>query len=156
MTFQVPLQFILAHGVDHRLFKRIFMYRLTIIFVTFFRFQYKVLKPDRKKSICTRIGLHLPFFLVFCIQVVMAYLFWLAYGTLAFILGPLRTWSLILAAILWYNAIYLPEKCIRFGRFINILYFKCILEYFHREAADVLHLKPALEECDSNVNVMKQ
>ena len=51
----------------------------------------------------------------------MAYLFWLAYGTLAFILGPLRTWSLVLAAVLWYNAIYLPEKCTRWVGGSNIL-----------------------------------
>ncbi|RZC39664.1 transmembrane protein 62 [Asbolus verrucosus] len=70
-----------------------------------------------------------------CIQ--MAYLFWMAYGTLAFILGPLRTWSVILAAILWYNAIYLPERCTR-------------------KAAEQLQIIPATERRDSNVDVIKQ
>ena len=103
VTFQVPLTFILAHGVDHN-------------------FQYRILNTQKRKTICGHIGLHLPFLLIFGIQVQMAYLFWLAYGTLAFILGPLRTWSLVLAAVLWYNAIYLPEKCTRWVGGNNILF----------------------------------
>lgn len=86
--------FILAHGVDHCI-------------------HYKFINSQKKKTICGHISLHLPFLLIFGIQVEMAYLFWLAYGTMAFLLGPLRTWSLLLAAILWFFAINLPEKCTR-------------------------------------------
>ncbi|EFA02740.2 Transmembrane protein 62-like Protein [Tribolium castaneum] len=118
VTFQIPLTFILAHGVDHSI-------------------QYKVINAQKKKTICGHIGLHLPFLLIFGIQVQMAYLFWLAYGTLAFILGPLRTWSLFLAAVLWYNAIYLPERCTR-------------------KAANLLQIVPARDHSDSNVLDIKQ
>lgn len=94
MSFQIPLTFILAHAVDYS-------------------FQHKVINTEKPKTICGQIGLHLPFFTVLILQIEMAYLFWLAYGTLAFFLGPLRTWSLVLAGILWFNALYLPQKCTR-------------------------------------------
>ncbi|XP_018565162.1 transmembrane protein 62 [Anoplophora glabripennis] len=93
-TFQLPLMLIIANLAENR-------------------FQELTLKPGKKLPIKRRICLHLPFLIVFCLQVSMAYLFWLAYGTLAFLLGPLRTWSLILAAVLYYQALNLPEKCIR-------------------------------------------
>lgn len=47
------------------------------------------------------------------IQIVLAYCFWLAYDTLAFLLSPLRTWSIIYAFYLWIQALALPEKCTR-------------------------------------------
>ncbi|XP_026463910.1 transmembrane protein 62-like isoform X2 [Ctenocephalides felis] len=56
---------------------------------------------------------HIPFILIVSIQMLLAYFFWLAYGTLAFIIGPLRTWSIFLNVLLWWQAITLPEKCTR-------------------------------------------
>lgn len=94
ITFQIPITLILAHGVDHR-------------------FQYQILKPNKSKSVCTQVALHLPFIVLLCVQLEMAYLFWLAYGTLAFILGPLRTWSAILALILWHQTFTFPVHCIK-------------------------------------------
>ncbi|KAK3909132.1 Transmembrane protein 62 [Frankliniella fusca] len=46
-------------------------------------------------------------------QTMLAYMFWLAYGTMAFILGPLRTWSTILSVFLWYQATFLPDHCLK-------------------------------------------
>lgn len=92
ITFQIPLNFILINTVNHR-------------------FNELSNKNGKRLSLKHKLFLHLPFSLVFIIQVVMAYLFWLAYGTLAFILGPLRTWSLVLAAIVYYIALNLPERC---------------------------------------------
>lgn len=66
---------------------------------------------------CSMLGYlfrHLPFILIVATQMAYAYFFWLAYGTLAFVLGPLRTWSIILGIILWTQAISLPEKCLRY------------------------------------------
>ncbi|KAL1489693.1 hypothetical protein ABEB36_013633 [Hypothenemus hampei] len=93
ITFQIPLTFILISTVYQR-------------------YNQLSLKPG-KASFKRTIVAHLPFAIVFTIQVIMAYLFWLAYGTMAFILGPLRTWSLVLAAIVYYTALHLPESCFR-------------------------------------------
>lgn len=78
-----------------------------------FRFQEVVLKTGKSLPLRSKICLHFPFSFIFTMQLSMAYLFWLAYGTLAFILGPLRTWSLILAAVLYYKAMNLNEKHVR-------------------------------------------
>ncbi|CAG9762201.1 unnamed protein product [Ceutorhynchus assimilis] len=94
VTFQIPLTFIIINTVNRR-------------------YTEVLLKTAKKSTIKRLIFMHLPFGLVFLIQLGMAYLFWLAYGTLAFILGPLRTWSLVLAAALYYVALHLPEKCFR-------------------------------------------
>lgn len=94
ITFQIPLTLILIHAVN-------------------VRFSQLSLKTDRKFSIAGTICTHFPFCIVFTIQLIMAYLFWLAYGTLAFILGPLRTWSVVLAAVLYYLTLRLPEPCFR-------------------------------------------
>ncbi|KAJ8922672.1 hypothetical protein NQ315_007704 [Exocentrus adspersus] len=94
ITFQLPLTLILANIADHR-------------------FQELMLKPAKKMSVKSKLCLHVPFFIVFSLQMTMAYLFWLAYGTLAFLLGPLRTWSLILAGVLYYQLLNLPERCIK-------------------------------------------
>ncbi|XP_044749318.1 transmembrane protein 62-like [Coccinella septempunctata] len=94
VTFQIPLTFIMANGVDQR-------------------FQIQVLKPKRGKSKLTAMGMHLPFVILILVQLEMAYLFWLAYGTLAFILGPLRTWSVFLAMALWYQTLTYPTHCTR-------------------------------------------
>lgn len=56
----------------------------------------------------------MPFIIVLTIQSVLAYFFWLAYGTLALVIGPLRSWSIILNVYLWYKAITLPAKYTRF------------------------------------------
>lgn len=94
ITFQIPITFIMAKMVH-------------------FRFQEITIKTGKGLSFKNKIFFHLPFSIVFVMQVIMAYLFWLAYGTLAFILGPLRTWSLILAAVLYWQSLNLPEKCTR-------------------------------------------
>ncbi|GJQ65555.1 hypothetical protein Trydic_g7655 [Trypoxylus dichotomus] len=94
ITFQIPFTIILANGVNHR-------------------YKILILKPGKASTIYKKIKLHLPFVILMSLQIFMAYFFWLAYGTLAFILGPLRTWSIILAAILWRQALIYPDKCIR-------------------------------------------
>ncbi|KAJ8952061.1 hypothetical protein NQ318_010971 [Aromia moschata] len=115
LTFHVPLILIMANVVDHR-------------------FQQIILKPGKKVPIKSKICLHLPFLIVFCMQISMAYLFWLAYGTLAFLLGPLRTWSLILAAILYYQALNLSGKGTR-------------------KAAEVWHVRSDVSIDDNNINL---
>ncbi|KAE8751912.1 hypothetical protein FOCC_FOCC001389 [Frankliniella occidentalis] len=49
-------------------------------------------------------------------QTMLAYMFWLAYGTMAFILGPLRTWSTIMSVFLWYQVVTLPDHCLKEAR----------------------------------------
>lgn len=57
---------------------------------------------------------HLPIALLIIMQANMAYFFWLAYGTLATVLCPLRTWSIFLAMILWHQINAMPESCLRY------------------------------------------
>ena len=52
-------------------------------------------------------------------QTCMAYFFWLAYGTLATILCPLRTWSIFLAVVLWYQVDTMPYSCLRYVLYQN-------------------------------------
>ena len=56
---------------------------------------------------------NLPFLLIMLVELLLALIFWNAYGTLAFIITPLRTWSIVLNLILWYQSKNLPERCLR-------------------------------------------
>lgn len=44
---------------------------------------------------------------------ITAFFFWLAYGTMALFLGPLRTWSAVLGLILWYQAATIHKDLLR-------------------------------------------
>ncbi|XP_043478345.1 transmembrane protein 62-like [Leptopilina heterotoma] len=93
-SFHLPLNLVLAHRIDKRL-------------------QY-IRKPSAKRfSIIQIISQHLFFVMLILMQAGMAYFFWLAYGTLATILCPLRTWSLIFACILWHQVHRMPKRCMR-------------------------------------------
>ncbi|RXG70487.1 hypothetical protein Avbf_02112 [Armadillidium vulgare] len=46
-------------------------------------------------------------------QAMNAYFFWLAYGTMALILGPLRTWAVFLGLLMWCHASRLKEEDLR-------------------------------------------
>lgn len=87
-SFQFPLTLFLANCVDQR-FRRCRTY------------------PKSWKS---RLCHHLPFGVLVAVQMVLAYFFWLAYGTMAFILGPLRTWSILLALLLWHQANMMSQR----------------------------------------------
>lgn len=63
-----------------------------------------------KISFCTE---HSPFIIIIIIEIVLAIFFWQAYGTMAFLLGPFRTWSILLNVSLWHLARNLPDKCLR-------------------------------------------
>ncbi|KAJ4435764.1 hypothetical protein ANN_18383, partial [Periplaneta americana] len=88
-TFQLPLTLILAQSVEHR---------------------YRSHLMGKSSSLLDRLCQHLPFVVILTLQMAFAYFFWLAYGTMAFLLGPLRTWSVLLGMALWYQATNLPEK----------------------------------------------
>ncbi|XP_043522394.1 transmembrane protein 62-like isoform X4 [Frieseomelitta varia] len=92
-SFHLPLMLILANRVDKRL---------------------QNTKPSSKplSKICFVLQ-YLPIILLIMMQTCMAYFFWLAYGTLATILCPLRTWSIFLAIVLWYQVDTMPYSCLR-------------------------------------------
>jgi len=50
---------------------------------------------------------HLPFVLFFAIQLVSLIPFAMSYGTMAFLLCPMRTWAVALVVYLWYKASHL-------------------------------------------------
>ncbi|MPC58595.1 Transmembrane protein 62 [Portunus trituberculatus] len=47
---------------------------------------------------------------------ITAFFFWLAYGTMALFLGPLRTWSAVLGLILWYQAATVHKDVLSLSR----------------------------------------
>ncbi|KAK6636235.1 hypothetical protein RUM43_009893 [Polyplax serrata] len=91
-SFQIPLTLVLAKAVDRR-----FSHFQTAPIISRLDFVFH----------------HIPFGVVVCIQIICAYFFWLAYGTIAFFLGPLRTWSIILALVLWWICNNLNECSFR-------------------------------------------
>lgn len=56
----------------------------------------------------SRLMSNMPFICLLSVQLMLAYFFWLEYGTLAFCFGPLRTWSVPLSILLWYKTLSLP------------------------------------------------
>ncbi|KAJ9593699.1 hypothetical protein L9F63_014747 [Diploptera punctata] len=91
-TFQLPLTLVIAQSVDHR-------YRSHLL--------------GKPQSLLDRLCQHLPFVVILTLQMAFAYFFWLAYGTMAFLLGPLRTWSVLLGIVLWHQVSNLPEKSLQ-------------------------------------------
>lgn len=53
------------------------------------------------------------FILIMTVEVLLAGIFWNSYGLLAFIITPLRAWSIVLNVVLWYQSRYIPDKCLR-------------------------------------------
>ncbi|KAG8035777.1 hypothetical protein G9C98_001433 [Cotesia typhae] len=99
LSFHMPLTILLAHRIDKR----------------FDEFD----RPIRKSSsIFSIFWANLPFLLLIMMQTSMTYFFWLAYGTLATILCPLRTWSIILALVVWYQVYTLPNHCLKSAKYI--------------------------------------
>lgn len=92
--FQLPFTFILANCVDYRI-------------------NYLIDRTNKMQKWYKWILFTSPFFIVLAVQVMFAYFFWLAYGTMAFLLGPLRTWSIIFALCLYWQSLKLPERCTR-------------------------------------------
>lgn len=82
-----------------------------------FSYRHRLLNSGKPKAVLTQVGLHLPFSVIIAVQILMAYFFWMAYGALAFLLGFLRTWSVIMAVTLWHYILHLPEKCVRWVHF---------------------------------------
>lgn len=88
MFVQIPLVFVLAHCLDNRLFGQ----------------NVRGIK---------RLIKNLPFVFLLSIQLLLAYFFWLEYGTMSFVFGPLRTWSIALSVLLWYKTLNLPPEYCR-------------------------------------------
>lgn len=83
---------------------------------------YEVIGIPRKKhrgSLCSLRKLsHAPFFVILFIEIALAIIFGLSYGTVAFLFGPFRTWSVILNAILWHVARNAPDSCFRWVKIV--------------------------------------
>ncbi|XP_045625746.1 transmembrane protein 62 [Procambarus clarkii] len=92
LCFHFPLTLAVAHCID-------------------FRFWSLYIDPlcSFPRYLCRHVCL---LFLV-TIQMITAYFFWLAYGTMAFVLGPLRTWSAILGMVLWHQSSTMHKDLLR-------------------------------------------
>ncbi|GLV40020.1 hypothetical protein CBL_10916 [Carabus blaptoides fortunei] len=93
-TFQIPFTFILANCIDHRICCQLD-------------------RTKKHRKWLRVVWFNMAFILVITVQIVFAYFFWLAYGTVAFLLGPLRTWTIVYAVVMWWQALHLPENCTR-------------------------------------------
>lgn len=71
------------------------------------------MKPQRASSFSLRKMSQVPFCLIMSVEVLLAIFFGLAYGTVAFLLGPFRTYSVILNFVLWYMARNVPDQCLQ-------------------------------------------
>lgn len=69
--------------------------------------------PEKQPTIFILLWRHFAFFLLIVMQTSMIYFFWLAYGNVATVLCPLRTWSFVMALILWYQANRLENNHLR-------------------------------------------
>lgn len=96
VTFEIPLILALAHHLDKRLQRR-----------------HHRPACSKTRRILFRIWKHLPFIVLMSMQVIFAYSFWLSYGTLALLLGPLRTWPIVMGFCLWREVYTLPLHVIR-------------------------------------------
>lgn len=92
MFVQIPLIFVLAQCLESRLI-------------------------NRNSQGLKRVIRNLPFIFLLTIQLLLAYFFWLEYGTLSFLTSPLRTWSVGLSTLLWYKTLTLPSE---YCRYVNI------------------------------------
>lgn len=92
LSFQFPLILAVAHCVE-------------------FRFWSLYVDPlcSFPRYLCRHVC---PLFIV-TLQMITAFFFWLAYGTMALFLGPLRTWSAVLGLILWYQAATIHKDLLR-------------------------------------------
>lgn len=69
--------------------------------------------PEKPRSGWARRFEHAPFAIIVAVELVLAVFFWNAYGALAFVCGPFRTWSVVLHMGLWYMARRVPEQSMR-------------------------------------------
>ncbi|CAH2076721.1 unnamed protein product, partial [Iphiclides podalirius] len=88
MFVQIPLVFVLAYCLEIRLY-------------------------GQNSRGWRRLIKNLPFVFLLSIQLLLAYFYWLEYGTMALLLGPLRTWSVFLNVHLWYKTLTLPQEYCR-------------------------------------------
>lgn len=52
-----------------------------------------------------------PFFFILAVELLLSIFFGMAYGAVAFFIGPFRTWSVILNFLLWYMSRNIPDQC---------------------------------------------
>ncbi|GAB0096777.1 Neurotransmitter-gated ion-channel ligand-binding domain [Sergentomyia squamirostris] len=79
------------------------------------RYRHTINPPIRIKGRLRKCLQHLPFLIIMIVEFVLLYFHWSSYGFVSMIIAPLRTWSLILNLALWYQAQYIPDKCLHSG-----------------------------------------
>ncbi|XP_075225591.1 transmembrane protein 62-like isoform X2 [Lycorma delicatula] len=96
VIFQFPLILYLSHHLDRRLNGRSHLHNSNKALI-FMNYLWKIF----------------PFIIIISVQVLFTYSFWLEYGGMAVLLGPLRLWSIFYALWLIYFAHVIPEVAIR-------------------------------------------
>ncbi|XP_024083837.1 transmembrane protein 62-like [Cimex lectularius] len=93
--FQGPLIIFTAYSVDKRLFGK------------------RVIRHNKITKCVLCLIEYFPFLFIFVSQLSMTYTFWLAYGTMSVLLGPMRIWPLALTIWAWFNVNSMPLAKIR-------------------------------------------
>lgn len=83
---------------------------LIFVYANSIRNRYLTIHGEKRKTNIIKYFKYLPFIVIIGIEIVLAIIFWWAYGTVAFVVGPFRTWSVILHITLFYLAENVPEK----------------------------------------------
>ncbi|CAG0915465.1 unnamed protein product [Notodromas monacha] len=89
VLYQIPLVFVLS-GITHQ--------------------RYEQLCAGKPLTLKKFLRTNVPIFVLICIMTMFAIYFGVGYGVTAFFLGPLRTYSVVLAVVLWYHALKLPKE----------------------------------------------
>lgn len=63
-----------------------------------------------KRTRCQKFWPHIPFAFIITVEVILAVFYFIAYGTVSFVMGPLRTWSVILHIVLFHQAYTLNAR----------------------------------------------
>lgn len=80
-----------------------------------FKFREEFSGVTRKRTRFQSFWPHLPFILIITVELALAVFYFIAYGSVSFVLGPIRTWSVILHMILFHQAYNLKPKSLRSG-----------------------------------------
>uniref|UniRef100_A0A2M3ZKX5 Putative transmembrane protein 62 n=1 Tax=Anopheles braziliensis TaxID=58242 RepID=A0A2M3ZKX5_9DIPT len=92
MLCQLPLTIIFANNTTRRFYRR---------------------DMEKNHGWIETLWKNATFILIMTVEVLLAAIFWHSYGLLAFIIAPLRVWSIVMNIILWHQSRYIPEKCLR-------------------------------------------
>lgn len=77
------------------------------------KFRSRKYEDDREVGLCHKLKRHLPFTIIMTVEIFLSSIFFYEYGTLAFLIAPMRTWANVMNIYLYYKTLNLPETDLR-------------------------------------------